>query len=376
MLDRFWVIDTKKTWPPPKSALPPFGVTTIENISSCGAKVHFSSSKEFSHKWPYETRLGNAMHKTLESLFTDPPNETKVLQESKKRLEYFMEQEDRSALINPRESKLPRNSQKIQLALRAIMTLHSSKVLALSEKVKEQSKTTPVSLPTQISEARVEFPIVSRNNLIRGKIDRIERRKEGLHIIDYKSSVRPIAHPHYIKQLQLYSVLLYENFNQWPSSAELVFPIVNKSFTIKLDRAACQSTLLSAYKIIEYFNKRNPAELAKPGNICEHCEFRPWCKPFWIWCESKSNSNERFKIGKFGIQGIVKSIEQESSYLFLNIIWGRLNLELNVPENVFPQLFNVKPNDVVRLLDFKLEGMINRPVLMYNEFSELYIVSN
>ena len=97
----------------------------------------------------------------------------------------------------------------------------------------------------------------------------------------------------YERQLQLYAYMLYESRGRWPIKAYVVYPLTVSQHEVKIDPEECIKVAQYYRNLIDDFKgKKNHYELASPGEVCQVCDYRPWCLPFWNWQGNQENLTE------------------------------------------------------------------------------------
>src|SRR5207245_5848574 len=120
-----------------------------------------------------------------------------------------------------------------------------------------------------------------------------EHELSGARIIDYKSALRFDLPERYERQVQLYALMWHDTRGEWAAEAQVVYPLVPFVHNVVIDEATCRKVALESAELVDALHVSPAMEsLASPGDVCQVCEFRPWCKPFWGWQAAEpSHSN-------------------------------------------------------------------------------------
>jgi len=123
--------------------------------------------------------------------------------------------------------------------------------------------------------------LVGRPDLIRGDA-----------VIDYKTGDvheqgdSSIAKGSYVRQLQIYALLVKERTGRWPARGVLL-PMEGPPFEVAMEPAACERAAADAVSLLEQYNRRMesggvPARLASPTpEACRRCPYQILCPAFW-----------------------------------------------------------------------------------------------
>ena len=137
-----------------------------------------------------------------------------------------------------------------------------------------------------------------------GRIDAVKVSKDGVELIDYKSSpVFPLDNngvggediEAYSFQLKFYAALYQARYGTWPRSLKIVAN-GGRSLEIPFTHTECTAHLKSAYKTLSRINciirssgltskQTVSAQLASPtSQNCAYCSYRPVCAPYLQTC--------------------------------------------------------------------------------------------
>src|SRR3990172_11053134 len=220
-------IDLYRAWPPPNRPHAPFGPGTIEIMRSCPLRSCFEASSGYERRLGYAARVGTAFHRALQSLYVHPIpsiSAEQIAQEARQRFQVEVYKQDEAATKHLRERTTPREPERIERAAEGIVV---EALRIFNEGYWPQPKIGTVSTvaggvnPTVDTHLAVEIevPVQSKDGLFQGRVDRIERRPEGVWLYDYKSALREDFPGRYERQLQLYSYLWNQTHGEWPIEA-------------------------------------------------------------------------------------------------------------------------------------------------------------
>lgn len=129
----------------------------------------------------------------------------------------------------------------------------------------------------------------TRDGTIRGKPDLIVR-SPGHEIRDYKTGrvteEDGTVRAGYALQVQLYAVLEYESWGQWPERGLLV-ALPGAAVTVEVDEVVAQRAADQATNALAGYNSAVDAGMVAPGfgapspAACRYCRFAPVCPDFW-----------------------------------------------------------------------------------------------
>jgi CRISPR/Cas system-associated exonuclease Cas4 (RecB family) len=391
-----YVIDEAKTWPPHGKPQPPYGPTTIEIIRSCPLRSCFEVSQGYERRLGFAARVGTAFHRTLQSLMETPPSSgstNQVAEDARQRFENELAIQLAEVANRPREQGLPRDSRRVSLAIEAAIVealrvaCENRRASPRQKKDKDvehetisQSATSAFGLPgtgQQIVKVETEVPVQSRDKLFNGRVDRAEYWEDGVRLIDYKSALRDDLPGRYERQLQLYAYMWHETRDEWPVGAQICYPLTGSVHSVSVEPEVCNRVAEDAKALVSRLeNTTSRSDLAIPGDTCQVCEFRPWCRPFWKWQNAETSHSEALKRAALGLEGRVESITNTNHYWKLQIQWHNTKVQLVAPEERFPQLRKGHPGMVIRILDSALQGLRHAPNAVISELSEVFLVIN
>lgn len=357
----------------------------VEVIRSCPLRSCFEISSGYERRMSFDGRIGTAFHKVLEDLsqrdlsrFT--PNE--LAEVTRIHFDQQIKHQRDLAETQPRERRLPRNIDRIERSIAALISashrltrahLKPDVNFSYTKEVDSTISSLDHSLD-QVQLSEVEVRVATTDGHFIGQIDRVEPTELGTRLVDYKSALRDDLPDRYIRQLQLYALMWNATRHEWPVEAIIIYPLTGRSYTVNIDPAACERVGQESYALVEHVASADPYDLGSPGDVCKICEFRPWCKPFWNAQASIRSQATALEQARLGLEGTITSLEKANDYWKVAITWRGITVDVVAPIDRFPQLRNAQVGTHVRLLDIQLRGMRHRPRAMINEWSELFLV--
>ena len=382
-----WRIDRRDLRPPRGRPEAPFGPTVIEMIRTCGLRACFEISQGYERRTAYAARVGIAFHKTLQSLTERPirsANRSEIIGEAHRRFRHELAIQEEQKNSRPRERMLPHEEERVQRVLEAITSeaLRLAKQFATEQAIHKDWDTTATNMshsPFQESvcedKVLVEISVQSQDGLLTGRVDYAERLPTGIRLLDYKSALRDRLPARYERQLQLYALLWYETFGEWPQEAWVTYPLTGAIHKISIDPEMCYHVCNEARVLIRRLQESSSAEeLATPSEMCTVCEFRPWCQPFWAWQGKHPHLSIALQMASLGFEGKIRTIELKKYYWVITVEWREAEVRIVAPQERFPQLKNASPGIHIRVLDMRLQGQRYRPHAIVAENSEIFLV--
>jgi len=253
--------------------------SALDTFTICPAKYKFQNIDKIKVPKSKEAIFGTIIHSTLKMMHEPsrlvPPTEEEVL-------EYFTKKWDPKIYDDPHEEA----------------TAFEEGIKILKEYYLENypTKFNIVDLETffevPITETKTDktSPSVDSIHLITGKIDRIDKLKEGFEVIDYKTSKRLPSQKEVDNNLQL-SIYHLGVVNRWPSlGAPGAQPIKlslyflkhrEKLSTIRTSEQLKETkeNIIGIIKQIQEALKNENFE-PRPNPLCAWCEYQKWCPMF------------------------------------------------------------------------------------------------
>lgn len=387
-LDYDWFIDSRKNWPPPGRPQPPFGPTTLEILRSCPLRVCFERSDGYQRRTGYAARVGTAFHRTIQWLNENPLSQADfqiIAEATRLHFEEELRKQEEEGNRRPRERGLPRPQDRIHQAAEALLieARHIVEMGGITRSVTTLEPTIPALEPKPehqlppVGRVEVEQSVRSRDALFKGRVDRVEYTSAGARLIDFKSSLRADLPERYERQLQLYAYLWNETRGEWPAEAEVIYPFTGTTYRIDIDPVACLALVAECRTFIQELQiHQDPNRLASPGDVCQVCEFRPWCKPFWGFQATEKNHLRALEQASTGLEGEIASLNEISGHWKVLVLWRDVLVRIMVPLERFPHLVNAQPGMRVRVLDMRVEGLQRSPQARVTPYSELFLLAS
>lgn len=385
-----WTVDPARDWPPQSTLALPCSLTRVEIARSCALRVRFedarvdaqddtpSASLDASTRPPkerakkhsryepllsFDARIGTAMHLTIERLSATLPVNN-LLEQITLVFQEELEKQRLLAQTKPRERGRPETQARIDAAPGAILyTLQQLQPLLQAEESAGDDRL-------------VEQEVTSKDNMFRGRVDQAVRTADHLRLTDFKSSMKNEVPDRYARQLQMYTEMWKDTFDERPDSAWLVYPLTGREFRIDIQPETTQATMLTSRQaILPLLDGRPATDLANPGEVCKVCAFRPWCEPFWHWTAADGQITEAQLRSVYGFQGrVLKSVRQQAN-LILQVAWHPLSVAtLILPALQFPHLEHLPDQTRVRVLNARLQGQLRSPRAVASGWTEVFLL--
>lgn len=388
--DLVYLINEAESWPPRRRPSPPFGPNQLEVMRSCSLRSCFEVSPGYERRLRFAARVGSAFHHTLQS-FSYEPLPTGSLDQTalaaRQRFEHKLRQQLTEANGRARELGLPRDQARMDCAAEAavaealrIAGEGSTTFIHLKSRKKQGAATGYTTSsspppPDPLPPVEIEVPVQSGDGLLRGRVDRAEYRPEGVCLVDYKSALRDDLPGRYERQVQLYAYLWYETRGDWPTAGLVHYPLTAAIHPVLIEPATCQQLAAETTElIIRAETEPQLAKLALPGDVCQVCDFRPWCGPFWQWQAVEPSSTEALHRAKLGFEGNLTRIKLANHTWRLSIAWRNAEVRLVAPEERFPQLQRAQVGQKIRILDTALRGLRHKPQAVVTETTEIFVI--
>lgn len=126
-----------------------------------------------------------------------------------------------------------------------------------------------------LTEVRLSHPTLP----LVGIIDLLWRDRGETRIVDFKTGV---LQPHHREQLVLYALLWWRVTGDLPSHLELRYLEGTETFSVaEEDLAALEEQLAAELPGLSVAFERPPAQRARLGSHCRHCDVRGMCDAYW-----------------------------------------------------------------------------------------------
>ncbi len=385
-----YVVDDS-SWPPRMRPKSPFGPTMIEVLRSCPLRSCFEISPGYERRMGVAARIGTALHSTIQSIAESSLVTQSVEQIAEKASERFTSElriQRTKASERPREQSLPWDNNRTEHALQAaIAECIRIARSGYSFEVPRQSivnhsdihdVSTSNLLPPVFSKNNgiaVEVPVRSADGLFIGRVDRAERTAEGIRLIDYKSASREDLPERYERQLQLYAFMWHDTYGDWPIEAQVYYPLRGVFFSVDIAPGTCKQVAEEAVALIARLSKDGSvSQLATPGDVCKACEFRPWCRPFWVSQSKEPKHMRALEMAALGFEGSIESITLANHYWRISMAWRGAKVKLVAPQERFPHLTTARRGETLRVLNAPLRGQLYEPNAFINEYTEIFLL--
>jgi len=318
----------------------------------------------------YAARIGTAFHNTVEDLNRKPQAlaNAEAAARARELFSKYLDEETKKADRQPRERFLPRDNDRINRAMEA--AIREAQRIA---SVPRGEHMTPS--PGGKAAAESEITVSTSDSLLRGRVDRVERGSHGMRLVDYKSALTPEVSEKYETQLLLYSYMWHDTFGEWPNEAYVVFPLLGISREIAVSAERCTAATDNARTLAEYVTRDcAPSALAQVGESCRICDFRPWCRPFWIAQSRDLRSDSVLQTAYWGFEAGIQGIQHTADKFVLELGWGERRPLLSCEDQRFAHLHLARPGWTVRALEWHLQGLRLAPRAAATSTSEIFLI--
>lgn len=364
-----WTVEPAR-WAPRGRPKPPFGPTTVEVIRSCPLRVCFERSAGYEPRLSFDARIGIAFHRALEALNASDEWSTGAEAAGWAQARFFEEirAQESEADQRPRERLLPRNPARVAAAAEALLVAAHRLAVGAAGASAAPSGGLPL--------AEAEITVQSTDGLFRGRVDRADHGPGGTRITDYKSALRDDLPERYERQLQLYAAMWRDTRGDWPVAGSVVYPLTGRVHDVLLAPEKCESVAReSAELVLAVGQCGGAAEMARPGEVCQVCAYRPWCQPFWDAQAAAHSGPPALDRARYGLEGRLEALTLDASATRASIHWRGCRVDVVAAPGRFPQLCRAAPGDDVRLLDAELTGLRHQPRARISERSELFLLA-
>jgi hypothetical protein len=167
----------------------------------------------------------------------------------------------------------------------------------------------------------------------------------------------------------------HDTKGEWPVEAWVLYPLAGTNHPVDIEPSLCQEVATESRQIVARMrNIERVAELAMPGDVCQVCEFRPWCQPFWRWQAGHPTLTSALDRAAMGFEGTISQLELTQFRWWLSIAWHGAEIQLSAAQERFAHLAKTKVGTKLRVLDTELRGLRHQPRAVVTEYSELFVV--
>lgn len=361
------------SWAPPGRPALPISFSAFWASSECALKVRFleSSRSQFPLLITPIARIGSALHSTLECLRS-------ILEAHGSSVTDYC-----SALVEDFRNRVGHQRQRAETERRgrnlvwpkARIDGIEGGLIRLGREIFISTRGIVSPSPHETRSAGIEIQLTSKDGLITGIIDRADKDSRGILLVDYKSSTEP--RPEKVDrarlQLSLYAFLWNDVHEVWPYKCIADFVAARQRYAFEVDPADCMQLADSvrAYAIgLSASNSGKAVEVATPGPSCKHCDFKPWCEPFW---KNQSHPDDLRQIG-VGFQGDIVDRRSSGDSSLATIRSASRLADVRFRTSQFPQLIECEQGTTCRVLHAEVAGSLGHPSLTLTESSEVFLV--
>lgn len=369
-----WTV-SHSDWPPHAEIKPPYSLTRVEIARSCPLRVVFEASRQYEPLMSFDARIGTAMHAALEHFQHHPPvgNGEEILEQIRTRFFQELDQQRIEAQERPRERRLPENTERINAAIAALLRdVHGLEGVPRTSIPREGTVITQPNGTT----SEVERPVHSRDRQFIGRVDRADHEGNQVVLYDYKSALRSDVPERYARQLQMYTEMWAATYGVRPARAFVVYPLMDQRYAVDISPTVTRAALEESRQAVAPFaSEQEPLNLARPGDVCKVCSFRPWCQPFWTWVAGATLPEALERSGS-GFAGLILSAARQQEYLVLKVRFHPNSVAtLLFPWAAFPHLHDVGTGQQLRVLNMRLQGQLVSPRGLATAWTEAFIVT-
>ena len=356
-------------WSPHARIEAPVSPTLYERIVACPLQCAFQKDGRFPRRSGPAARIGTAFHAAMERANglvsrVDTPRDLAL-----GLLDAFA-----SALANEREvSSRSYREQNVEWPADRIDAASNSLILLAHRMFAQRGLPQPDGFVTRSPVTEVE--VESSDKLIKGIVDRVEHVESGTLIIDYKTSVAEQADisERYRRQVCIYAYLWFERFGEWPIKAIVSYPLLRKDVEIEISADECVLLAQEFRTALSDVVGRDPVELARPGEACRYCDYRPWCAPFWSKRQGLTDLNEALLEARVGIEGSVTALSGSTTHRQLSLSWKSMKIEVSVDLSKWNHVREIGIGTRLRILDSQLSGDMSHPTCELSNRSEIWL---
>jgi hypothetical protein len=143
------------------------------------------------------------------------------------------------------------------------------------------------------------------------------------------------------------------------------FLLLGKEIRVELNQRESDALVAEIHTAFDTASGAAPTTLARPGEACSRCDYRPWCEPFWGYVARVDHPHR-------AVEGTIVGRSQNSPRV-LSLRHGRHTSQLVLDDVRLTQEFEAGAR--VRILDPVIDGL--PPVGRYRltDRSEVWFVS-
>jgi hypothetical protein len=142
-----------------------------------------------------------------------------------------------------------------------------------------------------------------------------------------------------------------------------------------MDASVCQDVAVATRVLVQKVKEAEGfQQLATPGEVCQVCDLRPWCEPFWRWQDREMTSTQALASADLGFEGTIREIELTGYHWILTVRWREAEVKIVASQERLPHLKRSVPGMGIRCLDMKLRGLRAKPRASVSEYSEIFLL--
>lgn len=282
--DDVWHIDRRQMWPPQGRVLLPISPSTYETCRLCMLQATFDASPGYARRGSPPARLGIAFHETLENMsrIAGATSAREARAEAVATFDRAMAKQREQAERNPRERGAPWPETTIQRMQIALSLLAGQQV---AERLAHRVELTTVKAPYTSFKEKLRSGVEEklRSGVIVGRLDRVDHSSGDVVIVDYKTgALHDERLARYRRQCLVYAWLWHETTDEWPTKYRIINPIDDTEIQAPVDSEAACLVVEDMERMAKDVSQHIPPDQqASPGAHCAHCQYRPWCEPYW-----------------------------------------------------------------------------------------------
>lgn len=331
---------TEWGWPPERRPSLPFSPTMYEYMLLCPLSACFRASG-YPQRPSVARAIGNVVHAGHEILaaeadaFSSEEKEAEFRHMAAQVFDSLLQEEKEKQRSSVRPLEVSWDVNRVKDA-RSAFILGSTTFL-------EPARSRAVK-----SERRRERTITSADGLAIGTPDLVISDGKETAIVDLKTGTltdEESAQRH-IRQLHIYSYIWHSLYGMWPTSGILSNPTTRREESIPIHADQAKEIVEDGRTAVEAIKaESDPIRLARPGDPCRRCDYRPWCEPYW-----RDPQSDRDAMGVVVDLAVTSDPPSSSSNGWITI--RGFDAEETFPVRRGPQrLVNAEPGDTIRVID-------------------------